>query len=109
MVHGRGHGVIEGLLHGIQILAVPVIKGKIKPGMRAAVAVLNGGPIFLFGACVVFVFFGDSSSDPVGAGGINCRQGLCLACSLVLTSADNARSFQIKLSEVVASVGIAGS
>src|SRR5439155_7216726 len=66
-IQRRGAHVGKRLLHHVELLPVPVEETQIQPRAGAAVTHLDGASVFTFGGRKVFLFFGNTSVDPMCA------------------------------------------
>src|SRR5271157_3735340 len=92
--------VVQKSLHIVQAVVAEKKTSEVNPGAAQRLVGGDGGAIFAFRRSGVVVFRGNASGNPVRQSGIKWRNGVGLGTGLVLAAADNARSFEIELSEI---------
>src|ERR1700683_2999471 len=108
MIEAAGLHATQSLLHVIESVGVAIESGKIQPGASASLTGGDGGTKFLLRHGGVFVSLGYACFHPVSRGRIKRSERLSLGAGFIFAAADDSGSFQIKLSEVGASVPVIG-
>src|SRR5580704_4044316 len=100
MVDRAGLEMLQSLFHFVETIGVAQKAGQIKPRPDTRMTGDDGGAIFALRRGFVFLFLGDSRSDPMRHRWIQGHNSVRLGASLVLSPAHDAGSLEIEFGQI---------